>query len=45
VVEVEASGVNAVPAPVSIVQQWVKIGKHFWTTQECTVVVLIVETH
>jgi hypothetical protein len=36
-VEVQTSEVDAIPAPVSLAQQWVKFGKLRWTTQECTV--------
>jgi hypothetical protein len=37
-VEVQTSEVDAMPAPVSLAQQCVKTGKHFWATQQCTVV-------
>jgi hypothetical protein len=37
-VEVQTSEVDAKPTPVSLAQQWVKCGNHYWATQECTVV-------
>jgi hypothetical protein len=35
-VEVETPEVDAIPAPVSLAQQWVKIDKYCWVTHECT---------
>jgi hypothetical protein len=37
-VEVQTSEMDAKPTPVSLAQQWVKWGNHYWATQECIVV-------
>jgi hypothetical protein len=34
-VEVQITMVDAISAPVTLAQQWGKIGKHCWDRQEC----------
>jgi hypothetical protein len=37
-VEIQTSEVDVIPAPVSLGEQWLKMVKHCWATQECIVV-------